>query len=231
MIEEPPLLTVIKDRRRPTEAQIEAFRGLPTGFVCDAMNGSGALSVAVGPIGDGRDLDCVACGPALTADNGPADLLATLAAIHYITPGDVLVAGADGHQLCAAAGDRVMGMLRNRGGAGYVTDGPMRDYEGIVRVGLPAWCTGLTPNSPFSKGPGTVGGSVTIGGRLVRTGDMVVADRDGVVVVPFERIDEVIEKVAHVKALELKLDAEVEEGFASPLDIAEMIADGRIAEV
>ena len=47
MIEEPPLLTVTKDRRRPTEAQIAAFRGVPTGFVCDAMDGSGALDAAI----------------------------------------------------------------------------------------------------------------------------------------------------------------------------------------
>ncbi|WP_417720903.1 RraA family protein [Salipiger sp.] len=231
MIEEPPLLTVTKDRRRPTEAQIAAFRGVPTGFVCDAMDGSGALDAAISPIGDGRDIDCVVAGPALTADNRPSDLLATLAALHYITPGDVLVGGASGHQGCAAAGDRVMGMLKNRGGAGFVTDGPLRDYAGIVKVGLPAWCTGLTPNSPFAKGPGSVGGEVTLGGRLVRTGDMIVADRDGVVVVPFERIDAVIARLAHVSELEHALDADVEKGFCDPLEITEMIADKRLVEI
>ncbi|EPX78682.1 RraA family protein [Salipiger mucosus] len=227
MIEEPPLLTIRKDFPRPTAAQVDAFRGVPTGFVCDAMDGTGALSLSIRPIGDGRDIDCTACGPAICADNGPADLLATLAALHHVQEGDILVAGADAHQGCAAAGDRVMGMLRNRGGAGFVTDGPMRDYAGIVSVGVPAWCTGLTPASPFAKGPGTVGRSVLIGGREVRSGDMIVADRDGVVVVPFERIDEVIDRLARVRELEEALDADVEKGFCEPLDFAEMIADKR----
>ena len=230
MIEDPPLLTIRRDAPRPTPEQIAAFQGVPTSFVCDAMGGGGALSPAIQPIGFGRDIDCTAAGPAWCAENGAADLLATLAALQTITPGDILVAGADGHQTCAAAGDRVMGMLKNRGGAGFVTDGPLRDYAGIVKVGLPAWCTGLVPSSPFGKGPGTVGGSVAIGGRTVCTGDMIVADRDGVVVVPFARLDEVIARLEKVKAAEYALDAEVEKGFCSPLDLEAMLADGRAVE-
>lgn len=70
MIEEPPLLTINNNLRRPTEAQIEAFQGVQTGFVVDALLGRGALSYDIGPIGEGRDIDCVAAGPALTADCG-----------------------------------------------------------------------------------------------------------------------------------------------------------------
>ena len=231
MLEEPPLLTIHKGFPRPTAAQVDAFRGLPTGFVCDAMGGGGALAADIGPVGEGRDIDCTACGPALTAGNGPADLLATMAAIHYAQPGDILVAGADGFQGCAAAGDRVLGMLQNRGGVGFVTDGPLRDYDGIVKVGLPAWCSGLTPASPFGKGPGTVGGSVLIGGQKVCSGDMIVADRDGVVVVPFAQIDTVIERLKAISEMEFALDAKVAEGFCEPLDLAEMLTDARAVEI
>lgn len=228
MIEEPPALTIKRTTRRPGATQIGAFQGVPTGFVVDALYGSGALSSDIQPIGAGRDLRCVAAGPALTADCGPADILATLASLKFIQPGDIVVAAFAGHQGCAAAGDRLLGMMKNNGAAGFVTDGPMRDYDGVVGVGLPAWCTGLTPASPFAKGPGAVGLAIQIGGREVETGDMIVADRDGVVVVPFEKIDEVILKLAEVKELETALDAEVAEGLEMPDAISELLAGNQV---
>ena len=167
MIEEPKTLTIARTLRRPTDAQIAAFQGMPTGFVADAMDGKGALSTEIRPVGDGRDIRCIAAGPALTAYNGPGDILANLAALKFIRPGDILVSGVDGHQGCATVGDRLTGMAKNCGAAGFVTDGPMRDYAGVVQVGLPCWCTGLNPNSPYAKGPGTVGLPIDIGGRTV----------------------------------------------------------------
>ena len=229
MIEEPPLLTIRRNLRRPTDAQIATFREAPTGFVADALDGGGALSREIRPLGDGRDLPCRAAGPALTADCGPADILATLAALAFIRPGDVVVAACAGHQGCAAAGDRVAGMMRNSGAAGLVTDGPVRDYDGVVAAGLPVWCTGLTPASPYSKGPGKVGFPVQIGGQQVATGDMIVADRDGVVVVPFERVDEVIARLARIAELEAALDAKVAEGQRVPATIIELLESDCVA--
>lgn len=230
MIEEPPVLTIKKARRRPTEAQIAAFRGVPTSVVADALPG-GVLSADIGPIGGGIDLTCEAVGPALTADCGPADILATFAALSFIRPGDVVVAAFGGHRGCAAAGDRIVGMMRNNRAAGFVTDGPMRDYAGVVAAGLPVWCSGLTPASPYTNGPGTVGLPVQIGGQEVETGDMIVADRDGVVVVPFERLDEVIARVAHVRELEARLDAEVAGGLKAFPPIVELLAGDRVRYV
>ena len=216
MIEEPPVLTIKRTMRRPSDNQISAFRGLPTGFVVDALFGGGALSNTIQPLGGGRDMRCVAAGPALTADCGPADILATVASLKFIRAGDIVVSAFAAHQGCAAAGDRLIGMMQNCGAAGFVTDGPVRDYNGIVATGLPVWCAGLTPASPFSKGPGSVGFPVQIGAQTVETGDMVVADRDGVVVVPYERIDEVIAAAKHVAELEQALDAEVADGLKIP---------------
>ena len=224
MIEEPPILRIKNTLRRPSEAQIAAFQGVPTGFVVDALGGAGALSSAIQPLGAGRDLPCAAAGPALTADCGPADILATLAALKFIRPGDIVVSAFAGHQGCAAAGDRVAGMIRNNGGAAFVTDGPVRDYSGLVGIGLPVWCTGLTPATPFSKGPGSVGFPVQIGGQEVETGDMIVADRDGVVVVPFERIDQVIAQLSTIRELEAALDAKVANGLRIPSAIEELLA-------
>ena len=213
MIEEPVKLTIKKPTRRPNAEQIAAFQGVATGFVVDAMDGIGALSSSIKPVGDGRDLHCAAAGPALTADNRPGDVLALFAALKFIQQGDIVVGAFSGYQGCAACGDRVAGMMRNGGAAAYVTDGPVRDYQGIVEAKLPMWCTGITPNSPVAQGPGKVGLPVQIGGMQVETGDMIVADGDGVVVVPFEIIDEVISRVIRIKALEASLDKEVEDGL------------------
>lgn len=228
MIEEPPLLTINRATRRPTAAQVEAFQGVPTSFVVDAMYGGGALAPHIRPLGEGRDLVCVAAGPALTVHSGAGDILALLAALPSIQPGDIVLNAAENHQVSAAAGDRVAGMIKNNGAAGFVTDGPMRDYPGVVAIGLPCWCTGLTPASPFAKGPGSVGLPIQIGGRQVETGDMVVADRDGVVVVPFAQIDAVIEMLAHVRELETALDAEVANGLKLPADVAALLDSDQV---
>lgn len=231
MIEEPPLLTIARESRRPDAAQVAAFQEVPTSFVVDAMYGSGALSGRIRPLGESRDLVSVAAGPALTAGCGAGDVLALLAATDSVQDGDIVLAAFDGFQGCAAAGDRVCGMLRNAGAAGFVTDGPVRDYAGIVGIGLPCWATGLTPASPYSNGPGTVGLPIQIGGRQVETGDMIVADHDGVVVVPFARIDAVIEKLETVKALENALDAEVEKGLTMFPATRELLKTDRVKYV
>ncbi|WP_170416278.1 RraA family protein [Ruegeria atlantica] len=227
MIEEPTPLTVLNNFPRPTKAQVTAFRGVPTGFVADALGGGGTLASSIRPVGEGRDVTCVAAGPALTAINGPADILATVAALNFIEPGDILIASVDGHQGCSAAGDRVIGMLRNAGGAAFITDGPVRDYPGIVEVGLPVWCTGLNPASPFTSGPGQIGITAQVAGQSINSGDMIVADQDGVVVVPFARIDEITQRLEHIRALEADLDAEVAAGRKVSQTAMDMLADAR----
>ena len=228
MIEEPPLLTIRRAAHRPTDAQIAAFQNVPTSFVVDAMYGAGALSSAIQPIGGGLDIDCRAAGPALTVENGPGDILAALAALGSIRTGDIVLSSCEAYQGCASAGDRVIGMTKNNGAAGFITDGPVRDYAGIVGVGLPVWCTGLTPGSPFAKGPGKVGFPIRIGGQQVDTGDMIVADRDGVVVVPFAQIDAVIDMLGRVSELETALDAEVADGLRLPDSISQLLASDQV---
>ncbi len=229
MIQEPPLLTVKRPARRPSAAQIAAFQGVPAGWVVDAMYGGGVLAPGIKPVGDG--VPNQAAGPALTVDCGPADILALLGALGSIRTGDIVVATVAGHQGCAAAGDRVAAMMRNCGAAGFVTDGPMRDYPGLAKVGLPSWCTGLNPGSPFSNGPGRVGFPIQIGGQCVETGDMIVADPEGVVVVPFARIDAVIAMLDTVRRLEAEHDAEKQDGLRIPAEIRDLLASGKVKYV
>lgn len=227
MIEEPANLTINEDAPRPSAAQMAAFEGVPTGFVCDAMEGMGALPTAIAPLGGPRVDGHRIIGPALVARNGPAGIVATLAAVSLAKPGDVIIVSVDGWQGCSASGDQVCGMSRNAGVAALVTDGPVRDLAGILETGLPVWCTGLNPNSPYGTAPGEVGGAAIVGGVRVATGDLIVADENGVVVVPFARIDDVAKRIERVKEVEGELEAKVRDGFRDALDIEAMLADGR----
>ncbi len=212
MIEEPTNLTVKADFRRPTAKQVKDMRCFPTGVVSDALSDTGALSLGIRFLGHGKDLPFVAVGPAVTADNSPGDLLGTLAAMKYVQKGDILISTVGAYQGRAAAGDLVMAMLKNSGVEGFITDGPMRDYAGIVDVGLPVWASGLNPASPFTKGPGRVGLPIQIGGREICSGDLIVADRDGVVVVPFGEIDAVVESCRRIADQERDYEAEIASG-------------------
>ncbi|AUC52083.1 aldolase [Sagittula sp. P11] len=231
MIEEPPVLTIVEGAPTPTPEQIAALKGVETAFICDAMGGIAAMSTAIAPLGLGEELDRHVVGRALVADSGPMDIMATLAAVNLLTPGDVVVHAAHGHGGCATIGDQLSGMLKNAGAAAFVTDGPMRDFDGIRATGLPCWCAGLNPNSPYANGPGTLGGAAVVGGREVATGDIIVADRNGVVVIPYARIDTVIAKAKAVAQMEKELEVKVKDGFCTPLDIDAMLADGRAKKV
>jgi len=180
---------------RPTDQQIAAFQNIPTGFVVDAMDGTGAMHSAIKPIDQDLRNAHTAAGPAITVDNTPGDILALFAAPGFIQSGDIVINAFKAYQGCAAFGDRVSGMIKNAGAKAMITDGPVRDLAGVLEVNLPVWCTGINPNSPVATGLGRIGLPVQIGGLEVETGDMIIADRDGVVVVPFEMIDKIIDRL------------------------------------
>ena len=202
------------DWERPPADRVAALAGTPTGFVVDALGGSGALDHRVKPVLAGRT---AFCGVALTCDNGPADNLALCEALASVRPGDVLVAATGGHTGCAVTGDLVLAMARNGGAVGFVTDGCVRDLPGLRAVALPVFCVGVTPNSPARSGPGSVGAPVVVAGARVASGDVVVADEDGVVVVPRERLDEVLARLPAIRAAEAEMDRRVrDEGLRVP---------------
>ena len=213
MIEDAPKIRVANTFRRPRPDQIAAMQGVPTGFVVDALGGGGGLDYRIKPVVPAQ---AAFCGVALTCDAGPADNLAVFAALRLLQPGDVLAAATGGHAGCAVAGDLLLGMARNCGAVAFVTDGCVRDIPGLREVGLPCFALGVTPNSPAREGPGTVGFPLVLAGAAIATGDILVGDQDGVVVVPFERIDEVLVRLDAVRTAEAELDAKVKAGLRLP---------------
>ena len=228
MIKDPPVLTIRRDFPRAAAEQVAALGGVPTGYLVDAMGGRGALAAPIGPVDRSCALPMRFCGPALTCHCGPNDVLALIASLSFIKPGDVLVAAADGFTSTAVTGDLVLGMAKNSGAVGFVTDGYVRDLDGCIAVGLPVHCAGVTPNSPAKVGPGTVGLPIHLGGRTVEPGDVIAGDRDGVVVVPRSRIAEVIEALAAVKIAEADLDAKVKAGLKQFPPVEAMLKTDRV---
>jgi 4-hydroxy-4-methyl-2-oxoglutarate aldolase len=227
MIDDAPLLTIKRRIERPSRAELAAFEGLMTGFVADALGGRGAMVPAVKPIAGTGPF----CGVALPCAAGPADNLAVFGALMIAEPGDVVVCAADAFEHTAVTGDLLLGMLKNKGCVGFVTDGAVRDLPGIRDVGLPCYATAVTPNSPAKSGPGTVGLPVVVGGVTVGPGDIVVGDEDGVVVVPKALIEVTIERLEAVKAAEATMLAKVQGGMTLPPSIEAMAAAGRFLEV
>ena len=215
MIENPPLIQIKKSssRNRPSIKQLANFKNVPTGFICDALNGYAALDTNIKPLPvPGKKVEHIV-GPALTVFSGAADVLGMSIALSEIQPGDIVVNGVSGFQGTAAVGDRIAGMIKNNGGIGLITDGPMRDLEGIIETGLSCFCTGLNPNSPYNSGPAKIGYPTEIGNKTIHSGDIIVADSDGVTVVPFNKIDEVIEKLDRITELENAMDEKVKNGL------------------
>ena len=133
-----------------------------TGQVADALGGLGALDAAIKPIAGAAPAMQSFVGPAFPCMTSPADQLGLVGALAYAEPGDVLVVGTEAYVGTAVIGDLMAGMLLNRGVAGLVTDGAVRDTPGIIGVGLPVFCAGVSPNSPQRNGPGTAGLAISI---------------------------------------------------------------------
>ena len=155
-------------------------------------------------------------GTALTVQTRPIDNLAPYAALKYAAPRDVLIVATDGAESASVLGDILLGMAKNAGIVAAVTDGVVRDVNGINDVGIPTFARGLSPNSPFKDGPGKIGFPITIGEVVIHPGDLVVGDIDGVVVVPRNEIAAVADELAAIAAKEQSMDEVVAGGAKYP---------------
>jgi 4-hydroxy-4-methyl-2-oxoglutarate aldolase len=217
---EPTTLTIRRDWPRPSEAELAAVRDAPTGWIVDAQGRRGALHHGIRPLTKATRI----LGAALPVWSRAQDNLAPYAALAFAKPGDVLLVATEDHETASVAGDILVGMARNAGITGFVTDGIVRDIPGLDAVGIPVFARGVSPNSPQKDGPGTIGLPIVIGGVIVSPGDLVVADGDGVAIVPLGSIGTVAAALAKVRAKEAEMDAAVQAGATQPSWLAERLA-------
>jgi RraA family protein len=160
---------------------------VPTAELADAAGVPIAMDARIRPVWPGARL----AGPAFTVRTPPGEHPSVREAANEAPPGSVLVVDGGGALDRALWGDRMAQLALDRGLAGLVVDGAVRDAEGIEELGFPAFAAGVTPTPPRRDHPGEVGIPVTCGGLTVRPGDFVYGDRDGVVVVPAEQHEEI----------------------------------------
>ncbi len=208
MIGDPSRLVIRARFPRLSEAQLAPFRNRTTSFLVDAMNGRGALDHAIKPLDPASRF----VGTALTARAGARDNLAAMAALDLIEPGDVVVIATQAFTGTATLGDHMATIAQIKGAVALVTDGMVRDASEIVELGMPCFCQGVTPNSAFPSGPGEVGLPLALGEVMVDAGDLVMGDRDGVVIVPRAQIDAVAARLEEVAAAETALQGRIQRG-------------------
>ncbi len=169
---------------RPDPALVQAFRGFEGPMISDLMNRLYTMRPAIQNMTDADLVPLV--GPACTVKVFPGDNLMVHAALDVARPGDVLVIDAGGSHMNAVLGDLVSNKARHRGIAGIVVDGLVRDIDGIRAARIPVFGRGITPVGPLHRGPGEINFPIQCGGIVVRPGDLIFADNNGVVVVPLE---------------------------------------------
>ena len=158
-----------------------------------------------------------AAGPARTVRCGQDDNLMVHAAVAEAEPGEVLVLTMPEPAPVALVGELLATQAKRRGVAAILVDAAVRDVEELREVGLPIWARYVRVSGAEKTAPGTIGEPVTVGGATIRSGDVVVLDADGAVVVERARVEEVLgaarvraererEKRAKLEAGELSYD-------------------------
>lgn len=165
-----------------------ALRELGAATVYEAQGGKGALDSGMKPIDPSSRL----VGPALTVDTRPADNLMLHYALLKAKPGDVLVVDAKGFVEAGPWGDVLTAAALKIGVAGLVIHGAVRDADAIIAMGFPVFCRALSIKSTGKVHAGRVNVPISIGDVTIRQGDIIVGDRDGVVVVASEEAGEVV---------------------------------------
>jgi len=171
-----------------TSEQIKQLRNLGAATIYEAQGAKGALDSGMKPI----DPTVRLAGPALTVDCRPADNLMLHYAVLKAKPGDVLVVDAKGFMEAGPWGDVLTIQAQKVGIAGLVIDGCVRDANLIIELGFPVFCRGLSIKGTGKNQPGKVNVPITMGGVTIQPGDIVVGDRDGLVVVPAAEVESAI---------------------------------------
>jgi RraA family protein len=186
---------------------VEAFRDVPVANVSDCMNrltGTGALVR--------MHREGYLAGPAFTVRSPPGDNLMLHKALDMAQPGDVIVHDAGGGLTNALIGELMVAHAQERGIAGIVIHGAVRDRDMLYEMNLPVYALGVCHRGPYKNGPGEIGFDVAIGGMTVRPGDLVIGDGDGLLAIPRDEAEGVLERAKAKGAAESKQMADTRSG-------------------
>ena len=182
---------------RPDKALVELFRDIPVANIDDCMNRTAAVDGAIRPVNRTPLL-----GTAFTVQVADGDNLMFHKAMDLAQPGDVIVIDAGGATNRAIFGSLMINYCKVRGIAGVIVDGAIRDYRELAELDFPVYAKGVTPNGPYKNGPGTIGKTISFGGKIVRPGDIIVGDEDGIIIIDPAQAEELANAAQGVIAKE-----------------------------
>jgi RraA family protein len=188
-------------RTRKVSADIVAkFRELPVANISDSMSRMTAAGAKLRPIHAGG----VLAGPAFTVKTRPGDNLMVHKALDIAEAGDIVVVDGGGDLTNSLIGEMMTAHAQQRGIAGIVIYGAIRDYDVLHAGHYPVFAAGVTHRGPYKDGPGEINVPIAIDGMVIAPGDLVVGDGDGLVCVPYEQTAEVLKATEAKHAAELK---------------------------
>ena len=177
----------------------------------ETLGKTGNLPYQIKPISSKMKL----CGPAFTVQTMPCDNMLLHRAYAYAEAGDVLVVNCSGYYEAGYWGDLMSLGAKTKGIAGLVIDGCVRDADDIEAMDFPVFSRGLCIKGTGNQGEGTLRAPIVMGNCLVNQGDIIVGDRDGVVVIPQNRVEEAIEKAYARELKEENVRIELRKGLNS----------------
>lgn len=187
---------------RPAPEVIKAYGALSPNELSDVLELPCVMRHEIRPLW-GPDMPRVA-GPAFTIRTGKHDNLMFHASIYLARPGDVVVVEAGDDEM-AVAGGNVCAIAQRNGIAGLVVDGVIRDVVESREHRFPVFGRGVSPIPAKRVGDGGMNVQIRCGGVVVNPGDVVVADEEGIVVIPRVRAEEVLAKAQAKLAVDSKL--------------------------
>ncbi|HSF63644.1 MAG TPA: 4-carboxy-4-hydroxy-2-oxoadipate aldolase/oxaloacetate decarboxylase [Paracoccaceae bacterium] len=185
----PHIITRI-DRADP--ADVAALSRFGTATIHEAQGRLGAVSSRIKPI----DRAMSVCGPAFTVLSAPRDNIMLQLAIHFAQAGDVIVVSAGEYEEAGSFGDVLGNACVAKGIAGVITDTGVRDTAELIRLGLPVFSLSVSIKGTVKETLGQINAPIVLGGIVVRPGDVIRGDADGVVTVAREDAADVARKSA-----------------------------------
>lgn len=179
---------VVTDPPRADLAQVDQLADCGTATVHEAIGRNGYLGPRLRPIQQGTRVG----GAAVTVVCWPGDNLMLHVAIEQCRPGDVLVVTTSSPCADGMFGELLATSAKARGVRGLVTTAGVRDIAELRGMGFPVWTMHVSAQGTVKQTPGAVNVDISVGGQLVRPGDAVVADDDGVVCVPRAAVDDAV---------------------------------------
>lgn len=166
------------------------YKGIPTTCISDCTQGLNNLDASIKPLKEEYRI----AGRAFTVKMPVGDNLVVLRAIREARPEDVLVIDAKGDTYRAVAGDFIVGLAQTLGIQGIVIDGVVRDINGVKDLDFPVFCKGTTVAASGKAGWGEINVPISCGGTTIFPGDIIVGDSDGVVVIPQENAEIILQQ-------------------------------------